>query len=309
MATKPPQETTFRSYTSTQAASYAAGRSTYPDELIKIVLDHHASTGGKFTTLLDVGCGPANSTRGLSPYFRNVTGADPSPEMINYARTVPSVTATEGQPIRFEIGLCEHLDEVPGLQPGSVDLITAATAAHWFDMSLFWPQCAKMLKPDGTVALWTSCSWYCNPWATPNAKEVQAVLDELETVTLAPYETPGNRLNRGMYRGIGLPWTVEPPVSEISKKEFVRKEWNVNGQVGKGEKFFRGNERVTLEQFARGCGTASMVTRWREANPSLVGTEEDVVNVATRKIREAMGGQEWFEGGSETALLMFKKRE
>lgn len=69
-----------------------------------------------------------------------------------------------------------------------------------------------------------------------------------------------------------------------------------------------GNEIVSLEIFARGYGMASMVTRWREAHPKLVGMEEDVVAVTVRELREAPGGQEWFEGGTTTGLLMFKRR-
>ena len=28
--------------------------------------------------------------------------------------------------------------------------------AHWFDMSKFWVEAAKVVKPGGTVALWTA---------------------------------------------------------------------------------------------------------------------------------------------------------
>jgi hypothetical protein len=29
--------------------------------------------------------------------------------------------------------------------------------AHWFDMTKFWAEAAKAVKPGGTVALWTCC--------------------------------------------------------------------------------------------------------------------------------------------------------
>jgi trans-aconitate 3-methyltransferase len=29
--------------------------------------------------------------------------------------------------------------------------------AHWFDMTKFWAEAAKVVKPGGTVALWTCC--------------------------------------------------------------------------------------------------------------------------------------------------------
>jgi hypothetical protein len=57
-----------------------------------------------------------------------------------------------------------------------------------------------------------------------------------------------------------------------------------------------GNEVVSLEDFAKECATASMVTRWREAHPELVGTEDDVVSLTVRELREVLVGYEWFEG-------------
>lgn len=303
-----PSEATFRSYTPAQAATYSAGRPAYPDALNRIVCEHHAQTGGQFTLFLDVGCGPGNATRSLSPHFTHAIGADPSVEMINAARSIPSITATEGQPVRFEVCTSETLHSIPDLVPRSVDLLTAATAAHWFDMPVFWTQAAKMLKPGGTVALWTGASWYCHPHTTPNAKKVQAVLHELEDDVLGPYEVPGNRLSRDMYVNLPLPWDVEPIVVEFPKEEFVRMEWNRDGKVEEGETFFRGGQKLSLDDFVKGVSTASMVTRWREAHPELVGTDQDCVVVTKEKLREALGGRDWFEAGSGTVVLLFKKR-
>ena len=233
--------------------------------------------------------------------------------MVNAARAAtapPDPSGPAPAPITFAISTAESL---PGpslsatLQPSSVDLLTAATAAHWFDMARFWPRAASLVKPGGTVALWTGASYYCHPHTTPHATRVQAVLDTLEHGRLAPYVAAGNLLSNGLYRELGMPWD-DAAVAEFPREEFVRREWDVGGQVAVGEKFFRGHEVVGLEDFARGLATASMVTRWREAHPELVGTEEDVVAVTVRELREALGGREWFEGGSATGLLMFKRR-
>jgi hypothetical protein len=140
------------------------------------------------------------------------------------------------------------------------------------------------------------------------------VLDRLEKERLAPHMTLGNEIGNSLYRKLGMPWDLELGPGRggrdlgFPREEFVRREWNVNGEVGAGEKFFTGNAVVSLEQFAETCGTASMVTRWREAHPELVGTDEDVIRVTLQELREALGGREWFEGGTATALLMFKRR-
>ena len=304
-----PTDPTFRSYTEAQARSYSAARASYPDELMRIICEHHASTGGKFTQLLDVGCGPGNGISNLAPFFAHATGVDPGVAMVQSARSMPSRTGTSDEAVRFEVCASEDIDTIPDLAAGSVDLITAATAAHWFSMPVFWQKACQMLRPGGTVAIWTAASYHCHPHTTPNAARVQEILYELERDVLAPYELPPNRLSRDRYVDLGLPWTVSPPEPGFSQEDFVRMEWNRDGEVQPGETFFRGRERVTLDEFARGCATASMVTRWRQANPTLAGTEHDCVNVAVRKLKEAMGGRDWLEGGSALVLLMFKKNK
>lgn len=309
-----PSDPTFRCYTAKQAASYVTGRPGYPDALIQTILTHHTATGGQLTTLLDVGCGPGRATRSFAPHFTRAFGVDPSVEMIKAAQAMPSPAATTprpSEPIHFAVSTAE---EIPGselasiLTPGSVDLLTVATAAHWFNMAPFWERAGAIVAPGGTVALWTGASFYCHPHKTPNAAAVQQVLFRLERERLAPYKTRGNKLSNGLYRELGMPWADGKHDSGFLEAEFVRKEWNVDGHVEVGGDFFMGQEAVSLERFAAGLATASMVTRWREANPHLAGTDEDVVNVAVRELREALGGQEWFEGGTATVLLLFKRR-
>jgi hypothetical protein len=57
----------------------------------------------------------------------------------------------------------------------------------------------------------------------------------------------------------------------------------------------------------KALATASMVTRWREANPDLVGTEKDCVRQYITELQAALGGKDECFGGSATAILLFKK--
>jgi trans-aconitate 3-methyltransferase len=95
-----------------------------------------------------------------------------------------------GKDIEFKVCAAEDLDRLEGVEHGSVDLVTAAMAvssvccwrmmsktcegvytmltvgaavsqAHWFDMSKFWAAAAKVLRPGGSVVLWTHASLYC----------------------------------------------------------------------------------------------------------------------------------------------------
>ena len=127
MTTTPPQEKTFRSYTSHEGKSYAAGRPPYPAALYDIISDHHSSTGGLFNLVLDVGCGPGNVTRVLAPSFEHAIGVDASPGMIESARELGG-SAKSGEGVRFEVSSAEGYSGIVGLEAGSVDLITVAAA-------------------------------------------------------------------------------------------------------------------------------------------------------------------------------------
>ena len=143
--TNSSEESTFRSYTPALAKNYAANRGTYHENLVNVILDKHRSTGGAMNVLLDVGCGPGNSTRPLARHFENAFGLDPSPEMINTAKTLsaesPEETAS-GKSITFCVGKAEDMEGEFRQPELGVDLLTSATAVcvplasdcHHFDI-------------------------------------------------------------------------------------------------------------------------------------------------------------------------------
>ena len=124
-----PEEKTFRAYTATEGKSYAAGRPPYPPALYDIIFKHHASTGGAFNILLDVGCGPGNCTRVMAPSFEKVIGVDASPGMIESALEFGGST-NSGEAIRYELSSAEAYSGIEGLEEGSVDLLTVAAAVR-----------------------------------------------------------------------------------------------------------------------------------------------------------------------------------
>jgi hypothetical protein len=134
------------------------------------------------------------------------------------------------------------------------------------------------------------------------------VLLRLERETLAPYALPGNIISMNMYDDLPLPWNVSPLVSDFPESKFVKLDYDREGVLSNGVSFFNNDEKESLDDIENGLGTASMVTRWRAANPDLVGTDKDVVKVFARELREALGGkQDWVVRGSGTAILLFKK--
>jgi trans-aconitate 3-methyltransferase len=320
-ATAPPPpssssnaETTFRSYNQKQGENYSQYRGKYHQNLYNAVLSYHSSTGGQTDTALDIGCGPGIATRGLAPHFTHVLGLDPSEGMISTARSLGGVT-TASEPIRYEVSTAEDLGASLSPDPvksESIDLLTAATCAHYFDMTAFWKRAADVVKPGGTVALWTTAGVRVHP-DVPNAQAIQDAIDEFQE-GLRDYMGPGHILCHELYKALPLPWTLEVPVPEFDEQSFVRKEWNTGGPET-WQPFKEGEgQGANLKLFELVLGTASPVTRWREQHPESVGTEQDVVKVLVRKIEKLYhevgieADKAEMRGALKAVLLMVKKK-
>lgn len=300
---------TFRSYTEDQAAAYAQGRFTYAKELYETIVNFHTKTGGTCGTVLDVGCGPGVATRDIAKYFDYALGADAGTEMINQARKLNGKSKA-GNDIKYVIAPSEEVGEGEGIPPGTIDMITSATAVHWFRMDEFWANAKKLLRIGGTVALWTHASFYIHP-STPHADELQKILSDMEDNVLQPYEQPGNKLSRQMYRPLVLPWHVNPPVLgfEEANGNFRRIEWNADGKVELGEDFLRGREATPM-QIGRVLETTSMATRWREAHPDIANTDRDPMKLLVDEMAGLLGSPDVkMKTGAATALLLLKRIE
>jgi SAM-dependent methyltransferase len=304
-------EDIFRAYTAAQGQNYSSVRPGYSPELFKIIIDHHTSTGGQLQTVVDVGCGPGQAIKDLTPFFENAIGLDPSEGMIDTAR---ASAKSANLPIRFEVSTAEDLgiDLQPPISDGSVDMLTAATAAHWFDMAGFWKAASRILKPGGTVAIWARSGAAINATKTPNGVAIKALVEEFYN-GLRPWARVGNLLTRDLYIDLPLPWTLEVPVAEFDKESFVRKEWNKD-KTGVENDIIRTGGPVTPELFEKLMGTSSPVTRWREAHPDKVGTEEDIVRQLRRQIESLLHeagikpGEETLTGEVAMVLLLVKKK-
>jgi 2-polyprenyl-3-methyl-5-hydroxy-6-metoxy-1,4-benzoquinol methylase len=123
----PQQDQTFRNLHANQAVNYAATRKGYSPALINYIVEHHRVTGGETKLLLDVGCGPGNSTQDLAPYFDQVFGADPGEGMIKAAKELGGVSGA-GDPIKYQICSAEELDKLEEPKRGSVEMINVTAA-------------------------------------------------------------------------------------------------------------------------------------------------------------------------------------
>jgi SAM-dependent methyltransferase len=228
--------------------------------------------------------------------------------MLTIARSKGFVTS-KSEPVRFEVSTAEQLGSnvSPPVAQGSVDLITAGNAAHWFDMAGFWPSAARVLKPGGSVALWTSGTVTAHP-SMPNAAAIQEAMDQCLMRDLEPFTVPGNLVARDSYRTLQLPWSLENPVTEFDEQTFYRKDWDL------AEPFHDGEPGVDLDTFERMMGSSSAVVRWRQAHPDKVDTEGDLITMLRRQIARLLHeagvkeGTEILKGAAHGAILIVKKR-
>jgi len=122
---EPLLDPTFRNYDAEQAADYALHRGSYAPQIIQEVISRHATRGGAFDVLLDVGCGTGNATRHLASYFERAVGCDAGAEMVAQAVRIGGRSKGE-RAIGYHVLDAESLDRAAVITPGSVDLLTAA---------------------------------------------------------------------------------------------------------------------------------------------------------------------------------------
>ena len=129
----------FRDHFSSRSADYALYRPTYPPALVRHLVD----LAPQRHLALDCGCGAGQLSTLLADAFERVVAIDASPQQIGNARR------REG--VEYRVARCE----ATGLAEGSVDLVTVAQAAHWFDLDAFYGEVRRVLKPRGVIALVT----------------------------------------------------------------------------------------------------------------------------------------------------------
>ncbi|KAI8098859.1 S-adenosyl-L-methionine-dependent methyltransferase [Halteromyces radiatus] len=180
--------------------SYSKFRPTYSDRLYSLIYDFHQ---GKYDKALDVGTGTGQGAIALSNRFKQVYGVDRLQEMINNATPKDNVT--------YSVGSAEWLD----FDDHSLDMITVATAFHWFDHPSFFQQVKRVLKPGGTLAVW---GYYLpiiknHEAATQIIKRIFAMDGPIQT-----YSDPNIKYIINMYRDIPFPFsTVDYYISPSSE--------------------------------------------------------------------------------------------
>ncbi len=126
-------------------ADYAQSRPDYPREVVRFLAEV-APPGAGARWVIDVGCGTGQFTEQLAAVYPAVIGVDPSADQLANA-----VAHRTGGRIEYACGTAERLP----IADGAVSLVTAAQAAHWFDLPRFWGEVRRVTAPGAVVALAT----------------------------------------------------------------------------------------------------------------------------------------------------------
>jgi SAM-dependent methyltransferase len=188
----------FKDHFSGHAAVYASFRPSYPPALFDFV----ASLPARHGLAWDCATGNGQAAVGLAERFERVIATDGSAEQLALAVPHPKVEYRQA------------LAEQSGLDSGSVDLVSVATALHWFDFDRFYAEVERVLSPGGALAAWA----YNLVRVTP---EVDVLTDRLARQIVGPYWPPERRWVDEDYRTLPFPF-AEVPVPEL----WIEEEWD-----------------------------------------------------------------------------------
>ncbi|KAJ1551914.1 hypothetical protein HK096_001926 [Nowakowskiella sp. JEL0078] len=164
--------------------AYSSFRPTYSSILYDTIRDFHnegfdfnisvwinilfLDESASFDRAVDVGSGTGQATFDLaeSLKFKKVIGVEPR---------FPAAIAHEN--IQYLNGSSSNLP----VEDSSIDLVTSAQAAHWFDFPKFISEVKRVLKPGGTLAVWGYGFVYFPDY--PEASKILKEFGEIDMVT------------------------------------------------------------------------------------------------------------------------------
>lgn len=199
-----PTEPLSRNWFDQGGQAYARFRPEYPPELAAYL----ASLAPDRRLAVDVGCGNGQLTQLLAAHFSQVVGLDPSADQI--ANAIPN------ERIDYR---CAPAERLP-LPDASATLVTAAQAAHWFDLPAFYAEVRRVALPGAILALVSYGVLSLEPGLDERFKTFYR--DEI-----GPYWPPERKLVDSGYATIDFPFEeIAPPALQI------RLDWTLDQFLG-----------------------------------------------------------------------------
>ncbi len=184
--------------------AYARFRPDYPPELVQFL----AGVAPDRRMAVDVGCGSGQLTCRLAACFEQVLGVDPSADQLAHA------TAHAG--VEY---VCASAELLP-VAPRRASLITAAQAAHWFDLPRFYEEVRRIGAEHAVLALVSYGALRLD--GAPGLRFERFYRGEI-----GPYWPAERKLVDAGYAGLDFPFDERPaPALEI------RRAWNLEELLG-----------------------------------------------------------------------------
>jgi ubiquinone/menaquinone biosynthesis C-methylase UbiE len=186
-----------------QSIDYSRFRPHYPEELF----DFLAAEVSEHKLAWDAGTGSGQAALQLAERFEQVIATDSSTAQISEA------------PTHKRISFRAATAEKSGLQDCCCDLITVASAVHWFDREVFYEEAKRILKPGAVIAVW------CYSLITAPDNLAQAI--ERFYAAIEPFWPAPILLVMNRYRDL------EFPFEEIDAPQFaIRDKWQIKQLLG-----------------------------------------------------------------------------
>jgi SAM-dependent methyltransferase len=129
------------------ADAYERARPGYPAEAVRWL------AGEAPRDVVDLGAGTGKLTRVLVELGHRVTAVEPLAAMRSHLQAMaPAAAALEGSAEAIPVG------------DGSADVVVCAQAFHWFDHDAALPEIARVLRPEGGLALVWNTRDDREPW-------------------------------------------------------------------------------------------------------------------------------------------------
>ena len=192
----------FKDYFSGHASAYAESRPDYPVDLFAFLAGLCASHDHAW----DCATGNGQAARALAAQFARVTATDASADQIANAPVIDGVV--------FEAASAE----ASGLGDASVDCVTVAQAAHWFDTGRFHAEVERVVRPGGVVARW--CYGHC-----AIEPEIDQVVREFYAGPVNDHWPPERRHIESGYADLDFPFERVPTPAFAMRKRWDRRRY------------------------------------------------------------------------------------
>jgi len=163
--------------------AYAKYRPQYPGELfayLNKITDGHDRAW-------DCATGNGQAAVGCAKYFSQVEATDLSAEQIQNHISHPKV--------RYSVSPAEHTP----FDDHYFDLVTVASAVHWFAQEKFFQEVGRVLKPTGILAIWGYAFFHIEP-------EIDYLIAGNFLEPIDRFWAEGNRQVMAGYRDLVLPF-------------------------------------------------------------------------------------------------------